>query len=173
MRNLEKFNRKISELAGSKGSFVVDVSVCPRRCHVTTNPSYTLRITSRAKLGIPLQSPQFLGAHECLVATLRRPNNYKTLLDIGRALPHLEDFGYITWLGSVSQIKFAQKNSECTSLNIPARVWAPGSGPLAGAFKTKGVVHPVTAEPGGFIYYLLEVPAIQRDKILPCYLTVE
>jgi len=115
-------------------------------------------------------SMQFLGVHECLCLTLRRPALTKGIIRLAYQFRECAPLGPITWLGPVEC--YRRRGRKRVSCYIPRTVWDPpnASGSYTGTISTKGIIHPITAGRGGFEYWVLQIPAIRRERIDPLYI---
>ncbi len=159
-------DKHINRLANKEQSVLITASIYPQKKRSTYRglPGHIISISGAFPLELEVED-QFLGVHKCMCLTLRRPRTVTNLIEISRELPALQPFGNIIWLGRVHmyQLKTSIKGY------IPPLVWSPQGTEFDGVLKCMGIVHPVL-KGVGFQYYLLEIPAIQRDQLVPGYL---
>lgn len=172
LRKEQVLDNQMLRFLREPGSFMTPLSVRP---HVQgegyTPGHYIYLLNPWPLLANPIGGKHyhFVGIHDCMCITLRRPENIITMLRIARDLPSLEPFGAITWLGGVKIYSGSPKR--CGRIYIPNILWNPCDTPLSGVVHTHAVIHPVKSARSNFIYYLMEIPAFQRDRILSRYFT--
>lgn len=164
---MTKLDEQITRLANRGQSVSITVSIYPQKKRKTYRglPGHIISIASAFPLDLEVDN-QFMGVHKCMCLTLRKPAKVTNLIEISRELPSVAPFGNIIWLGRVHmyQLKTSIKGY------IPPLVWSPSGTEFSGILRCMGIVHPVRKGMDKFEYYLLEIPAIQRDQIVPAYL---
>lgn len=99
--------------------------------------------------------------------TIRRPWGWGTLLKVAEQMPQYDPFGFVTWLGGARATPRLKGKNRGAEFYIQRHVWEPKE---RKGFHTKGIIHPVVIGRGGFIVYMLEIPAIQRYRVVPEYI---
>lgn len=177
----ERVNKRILSLLQSPSNSLVDITIRPPR---DFNPNFLyFNVPTWCPVDAsPKGEPQFVGIHGCLLFTVRRPSWAHTIIQIGKHLPSFAPFGPITWLGKVrtvpTELRGTGKHGIC--YHLPFSIWPPPASftemlgkRLKNTLHTSAIIHEVFVTTGNFQYYIMEVPGIRRDGILPSYFQVE
>ena len=167
-RKEQALTRKMGDILGKPGSALISVSFYSSGTGRKNSGSFLHVKNNCAIIPSPLNDYQFLGVHEWLCLTIRRPKTRPNLLTISKNLPIIPPFGPVTWLGVV-KTSCVGKNKSIKAYLSP-RVWEMERSAFTGKIVTKGIIHTIKSGKGGFEYQILEVPAIRRNRIIPEYL---
>ncbi len=155
-----------------EGSILFKATVTP---HAVRGPHTGVRIGIASPFEVPVEprrKPQFIGMHDCLCITLRRPSRLTTVFDIDEDLPILPIFGRTHWFGSVKVVRTSYpRKGKRIELYIARRVWHPFPTPLDATLDTTGVIHRFKAGKGLFTYYVMEFPGFQKNRVSAAYVT--
>jgi hypothetical protein len=169
--NKELFLRRVNRLAKTKGTLYTNVSVyrhSGKKPHLRGYMIETSALFPMAFEPVGKHEPQYMGVHECMILTIRRPKHVVDMLDIAKDLPRVEPFGDIIWLGSVLAVQ-TRPSKRALRFSIPHRVWQPRA-PIDGICRCQAVIRPYPSPRSRFIYYVMEVLAIQRKHVVPEFL---
>lgn len=162
----DQFESRAIKLLRQPGSVIVPLTISPYSQR-DKGRGHFLHLPQSCPIElVPTGGHQYIGIHECMVVTLRRPRYWNTLLKIAKDLPVIKPFGLVTWLGAIAASSWV-KTVGATQLYIQRSTWDPEPRML---IRTKGIIHPYVAGRGGFTNYLLEIPAVRRDGVVPEYL---
>jgi hypothetical protein len=160
----ERLERIATRLITQPGSILVPVTITPTK-ETELARGHHLYISSCCPISPePTGDVQWVGVHDHLCVTLRRPVSWTSLLQVAKDLPIIEPFGIVTWMGATRQKRLRSKDGG-TSFYLRQVLWNPKE---RVSFKTKGIIYPITV--GRFKVYVLDIPAIQREKVVPDYI---
>ena len=175
-RKVTVFRQHVRDLSKAEGSLLLSCAVYP---HVINRMGKSLLMGHYISLkkGTPLffdpnDQCHFVGVHECLCMTVRRPISCKDMLSIATKVREIPPFGQVAWLGAVT-IRSWQKNTGAVGrIYVPSSVWKPPNRIIGKRIRVSVIVHELSAKctNGQFRYKLMEFPAFQRDEILDQYI---
>lgn len=173
----EQVDRHLSKILREDTSYPISVGVhhaVQGRGHYLwlSNKNTSLPIDPAPALDVR----HFIGVHQCMCLTIRRPSRINSLLKVSKELPTVDPFGRIIWLGAIRILPPKKGFPNCGNrAYIPKTIWDPRGSQSGSTYRTTGVVHTYHAKNGKdqFEYVLLELPAFQGDSLLPSYLTTK
>lgn len=171
-RKADKTDRKLHELFQAPKNIIVTMSLYPHISSKGIEAGCYIYIPDCCPLFLEGQSPvvqtQFIGIHDCLCITLRKPPNVTTLPDITKQLPDAGTLGSVVWMGTIRG--WPSSSGRGLRFYIPKFIWETISPPIGRIVRTRGIVHPVKSGKGMFEYWLLTIPAVQYKHLVPLYL---
>ncbi len=174
-----QLQQRVKVLSEAEGTILLSCSVYPhvisRKITSKKSHSYLMGHYFSFKKGTPLFFEpsfecQFVGVHDCLCMTIRRPMQCKDMLGIASRVREIPPFGNIAWLGAVA-VRTYQKHSRAVGrIYVPTSVWTPPKRIIGKRIRVNALIHEVKTGLSPFKLKVMEFPAFQRNEILDQYI---
>jgi len=171
-----KMERLLSKIMNTSCTHILPVSFLP---HVTNVDSilklagHYLCFRKGARLVFePTNHYHYLGIHECLCLTVRRPPGDGGIWQHGQCLNTIPPFGRTQWIGQV-MVSSKHIKSYSNRIYLPLAIWKPHTPVIGKRIHTHAIIHDITGQtPYGrkdFKYTIAEFPAFGRNGLFPQY----
>jgi hypothetical protein len=172
------FDDKIAQLIQTDRTMLVPLSIYPHLTDIDGKLKLVGHYIATRK-GTPLSfDPEnvihYIGVHECLCLTIRRPPFLEDMLTQTQCLGEVPPFGQVVWLGGFKAQPKSLKN-RTRRMYIPMTLWKPPRQLRGRRLWAHGIVHPVkgTGQCSRFEYWVMDLPVFHRDQVLERYILDE